>query len=44
MNIYRKEDIERFFYIIYSNNPILYLHRKYKIFTDYGFRDVVTHS
>lgn len=36
-NLSKKSEVERFYKIIYNNNPKFYLLRKYLIFVSYGF-------
>lgn len=42
MSINKMEDVEKFFRNIYKNNPELFLERKYNIFVNHGFPDLVT--
>lgn len=41
-SINRKEDVAKFFNLIYGNNPSLFLKRKYDIFVSHGFPNLVT--
>lgn len=40
-SINRADEIKKFYYLIYSNNPDLYLERKYKKFLQCGFPELV---
>ena len=42
LSINRKADIKKFHKLVYSNNPKLFLHRKYDKFILNGFPDLVT--
>lgn len=42
ISINRVSDVEKFFRNIYKNNPKLFLKRKYNVFVNHGFPDLVT--